>query len=57
MYNFNIPTQLKNWIDLVARAGVTFRYTETGPVGLVENTRALVVSPVAACTWAMPPTW
>ncbi len=40
MYNFNIPTQLKNWIDLVARAGVTFRYTETGPVGLVENTRA-----------------
>ncbi|MFM4942747.1 FMN-dependent NADH-azoreductase [Aeromonas bivalvium] len=45
MYNFNIPTQLKNWIDLIARAGVTFRYTETGPVGLVENTRALVVSP------------
>ncbi|MDF2414392.1 FMN-dependent NADH-azoreductase [Aeromonas sp. 1HA1] len=45
MYNFNIPTQLKNWIDLVARAGVTFRYTETGPVGLVENTRALVISP------------
>ena len=41
----------------MARAGVTFRYTETGPVGLVENTRALVVSPVAACTWAMPPTW
>ncbi|MGN4986581.1 FMN-dependent NADH-azoreductase [Aeromonas hydrophila] len=45
MYNFNIPTQLKNWIDLVARAGVTFRYTETGPVGLVENTRPLVISP------------
>lgn len=45
MYNFNIPTQLKNWIDLVARAGVTFRYTETGPVGMVENTRALVISP------------
>lgn len=45
MYNFNIPTQLKNWIDLVARAGVTFSYTETGPVGLVKNTRALVVSP------------
>ena len=45
MYNFSIPTQLKNWIDLIARAGVTFRYTETGPVGLVENTRALVISP------------
>lgn len=57
MYNFNIPTQLKNWIDLVARAGVTFRYTETGPVGMVENTRALVISPVAACTLAAPPIW
>ncbi|PJG60185.1 FMN-dependent NADH-azoreductase [Aeromonas cavernicola] len=45
MYNFNIPTQLKLWIDLIARAGVTFRYTETGPVGLVDNTRALVISP------------
>jgi len=45
MYNFNIPTQLKNWIDLVARAGVTFRYTDTGPVGMVEHTRALVISP------------
>lgn len=45
MYNFNIPTQLKNWIDLVARAGVTFRYTETGPVGMIEHTRALVISP------------
>ncbi len=30
MYNFNIPTQLKNYFDLVARAGVTFRYTEKG---------------------------
>lgn len=29
----------------MARAGVTFRYTETGPVGMVENTRALVISP------------
>lgn len=33
MYNFNIPTQLKNWIDFVARAGVTFTYTENGPKG------------------------
>ncbi|MGL5039444.1 MAG: FMN-dependent NADH-azoreductase [Aeromonas sp.] len=45
MYNFNIPTPLKNWIDLIVRAGVTFRYTEHGPVGLVDNTRALVISP------------
>jgi FMN-dependent NADH-azoreductase len=40
MYNFNIPTQLKNYFDLVARAGVTFRYTENGPEGLVKGKRA-----------------
>lgn len=44
MYNFNIPTQLKNYFDLVARAGVTFRYTEAGPEGLVKNKRAVVIS-------------
>ncbi|MCG7386991.1 MULTISPECIES: FMN-dependent NADH-azoreductase [Pantoea] len=44
MYNFNIPTQLKNYFDLVARAGVTFRYTEAGPEGLVKGKRAVVLS-------------
>lgn len=44
MYNFNIPTQLKNWIDLIARAGVTFSYTEQGPVGLLTGKRAVVVT-------------
>lgn len=44
MYNFNIPTQLKNYFDLVARAGVTFRYTEKGPEGLVTGKRVVVVS-------------
>jgi len=44
MYNFNIPTQLKNYFDLIARAGVTFRYTETGPEGLVKNKRAVIIS-------------
>jgi len=44
MYNFNIPTQLKNYFDLVARAGVTFRYTENGPEGLVTGKRAVVLS-------------
>ena len=34
MYNFGISAQLKNWIDAIARAGVTFRYTEKGPEGL-----------------------
>jgi len=44
MYNFNIPTQLKNYFDLVARAGVTFRYTEAGPEGLVKGKRAVILS-------------
>lgn len=35
MYNFNIPTQLKSWIDRIVVAGRTFRYTEKGPEGLL----------------------
>ncbi|CAB1209924.1 FMN-dependent NADH-azoreductase [Acinetobacter bouvetii] len=42
MYNLNVPTQLKNWFDLVARAQVTFKYTATAPVGLVEGVNAIV---------------
>ncbi len=37
MYNFGVPSQLKNWIDAIARAGVTFRYTESGPQGLLTG--------------------
>lgn len=37
MYNFGVPVQLKSWIDAIARAGVTFRYTENGPVGLLTG--------------------
>jgi FMN-dependent NADH-azoreductase len=37
MYNFGVPSQLKNWIDAISRAGVTFRYTEKGPEGLVKG--------------------
>lgn len=37
MYNFNVPSQLKAWFDHLARVGVTFNYTETGPVGLLED--------------------
>lgn len=44
MYNLNVPTTLKNWFDLVARARVTFRYTDKHPVGLVEGVRAVVFS-------------
>ncbi len=43
MYNFGPPAALKAWIDMVARAGVTFRYTDSGPVGLIEGKKAYVV--------------
>lgn len=43
MYNFSIPAQLKNWIDAISRAGVTFRYTAEGPEGLLKSKRAVVV--------------
>lgn len=36
-YNFNIPSQMKAYFDLLARAGVTFSYTENGPVGLIDD--------------------
>ena len=42
MYNFSIPSQLKAWFDHVARAGVTFRYTDKGPVGLLKGKKAYV---------------
>ena len=37
MYNFGVPVQLKAWIDAIARAGTTFRYTATGPEGLLQG--------------------
>ncbi|MEL6688359.1 MAG: NAD(P)H-dependent oxidoreductase [Pseudomonadota bacterium] len=43
IYNFNIPAALKLWVDQVARAGLTFRYTENGPVGLLEGKRAVIL--------------
>ncbi|MEM1371705.1 MAG: NAD(P)H-dependent oxidoreductase [Pseudomonadota bacterium] len=42
IYNFGVPAALKAWIDLVARAGVTFQYTETGPKGLLTGKRAII---------------
>lgn len=43
IYNFSIPATLKAWIDMVARARVTFRYTDAGPVGLLSGKKAYVV--------------
>ena len=42
MYNFTLPTQLKAWIDRLAIAGTTFRYTENGPEGLVKDKRVII---------------
>ncbi|TDF83980.1 FMN-dependent NADH-azoreductase [Pseudomonas sp. H9] len=44
MYNFTIPTQLKAWIDRIAVAGKTFRYTEAGPEGLCGDKKVILVS-------------
>ncbi|MBU1332520.1 MAG: FMN-dependent NADH-azoreductase [Gammaproteobacteria bacterium] len=44
MYNFGIPSTLKAWLDHVLRAGVTFKYSETGPQGLLSGKRAIVLT-------------
>lgn len=44
MYNFSIPTQLKAWIDRIAQAGRTFRYTESGAEGLVLGKKVYIAS-------------
>ncbi len=43
VYNFSIPAALKAWIDMIARARLTFRYTENGPKGLLEGKKAYLV--------------
>ena len=44
MYNFGLPSQLKAYFDHVARAGVTFKYTEKGAVGLLTGKKVYVVA-------------
>ncbi len=43
LINFNIYSSLKTWIDNVARAGLTFKYTESGPVGLATGKKVYIV--------------
>jgi len=43
MYNFMIPTQLKAWLDHITRAGSTFKYTESGPEGLLDGRKKVIV--------------
>ncbi|WP_462177568.1 FMN-dependent NADH-azoreductase [Pseudoalteromonas gelatinilytica] len=44
MYNFGIPSTFKAWIDCIARAGITFKYTEQGPVGLITDKKVVVLA-------------
>ena len=42
IYNFTLTAQLKNWLDQIARAGKSFRYTAEGPEGLLKGKRAII---------------
>ena len=44
MYNFNVPAQLKTWMDYVTRAGKTFEYTPQGPKGLLADRPVWITS-------------
>ena len=44
MYNFGIPASLKQWIDAICRAGVSFKYGEQGPEGLLNIKRAFIIT-------------
>lgn len=44
IYNFSVPATVKAWADLVARAGTTFKYTETGPVGLLGGKKVYIAA-------------
>jgi len=44
MYNFGIAASLKQWIDAVCRAGVSFKYTQDGPIGLLGIKRAFIIT-------------
>ena len=43
IYNFGVPAAFKAWIDQVVRAKLTFKYTDTGPVGLLNNKKAYII--------------
>ena len=54
LYNFSVPAVLKAWIDLIARAGLTFRYNENGPEGLFRGKKAYIVVPSGGVSTGSP---
>ena len=54
MYNFGVPATLKAWIDMVCRAGVTFRYAADGPQGLLQGKRADIIITTGGVPLASP---
>ncbi len=44
MYNFGIPSQLKSFFDFICRVGITFKYTESGSVGLLSNKKVYILN-------------
>jgi len=54
MYNFGVPATLKAWVDLVCRAGVTFRYGPNGPEGLLKGKRADIIITTGGVPLASP---
>ena len=54
IYNFSVPAVLKAWIDMIARARLTFRYTENGVEGLLEGKKAYVVVPSGGVPMGSP---
>jgi len=54
IYNFSVPATLKAWIDMIARARKTFRYTEDGVEGLLKDKKAFVIVPSGGVTVGSP---
>jgi FMN-dependent NADH-azoreductase len=54
IYNFGIPATLKAWVDMICRVGLTFRYTDNGPVGLLQGKRAIILVASGGTTVGSP---
>lgn len=57
IYNFSAPASLKAWADLIARVGVTFQYTENGPVGLVDDRQVFLIVTSGGVPIGSPADW